>query len=102
MSLSEIFKHSTRHKVLQVLPRLLLLSRFPIFVPYRWEKHGSVGAPIGMLNHSHLLRSPFPFHARHPESSLLCWEHGTVHARLISPRPSCPSMPAVSEEVDGS
>lgn len=45
---------------------------------------------------------PFPFHARYPESSLLCWEHGTVHARLISPRPSCPSMPEVSEEVDGS
>lgn len=60
MSLSEIFKHWTRHKVLQVLPRLLLLSRFPIFVPYGWEKHGSVGAPVGMLNHSHLLRSPFP------------------------------------------
>lgn len=49
-----------------------------------------------MLNHSHLLRpSSFPFHARYPESSRLCWEHGTVHARLISPRPSCQSIPVV-------
>lgn len=105
MSLWDIFKHWTKNKVLQVLPRFLLLSRFPIFVTYHWEKHGSVGAPVGMLNHSHLLRPPHPpppLHARYPESSVLCWEHGTVHARLISPRPSCPSMPAVSEEVDGS
>lgn len=58
MSLWDIFKHWTRNKVLQVLPRFLLLSRFPIFVTYHWEKHGSVGAPVGMLNHSHLLRPP--------------------------------------------